>query len=337
MRLLGGASRLVCAVLSSAPQPGPIGRPVVRGQPLARALAAMSSAPAPLPAPAVATRRPAGGGDVWDGRVDLYALSDDELAALLVEWQQPKFRAKQILDWLYEKGVSDFAQMSNLPAPLREVLGARARLGSLALATEQTSRDGTSKYLWRLGDGKEIETVMMPYDDGRRTACISSQVRGSCAAQARREAGGGTRRSRPRNICARVLVAPCVRAGGLRDALLVLRHGPDGLQPRPPFRGDLRAGADAGARQGERSSLHHRSAPSRTGLSHPAQPSVLSHAHTLAAAHPRMGRRRHGTHLCSARRALRQPACLRVCLPACLPACPRMDGRMDGWMDGRVC
>ena len=107
---------------------------------------------------------------------DLYALSQDELAALLASWGEPKFRARQLWDWLYDKRVDSFDAMTNLPASLRERLKAETRLGTLALLTEQVSRDGTSKRVYRLPDGQLIESVLMQYDDDRRTACISTQA-----------------------------------------------------------------------------------------------------------------------------------------------------------------
>lgn len=107
---------------------------------------------------------------------DLYALSQDELAVLLASWGEPKFRARQLWDWLYDKRVDSFDTMTNLPASLRERLKAETRLGTLALLTEQVSRDGTSKRVYRLPDGQLIESVLMQYDDDRRTACISTQA-----------------------------------------------------------------------------------------------------------------------------------------------------------------
>jgi 23S rRNA (adenine2503-C2)-methyltransferase len=107
---------------------------------------------------------------------NFYALSQTELEALLGEWGQARFRAKQIWDWVYEKGVTDYAAMSNLPAALRERLQAEVSMGVLELATEQVSEDGTVKRLYRLRDGQLIESVLMKYKDGRRTACISSQA-----------------------------------------------------------------------------------------------------------------------------------------------------------------
>ncbi len=108
--------------------------------------------------------------------IDLYALTPAELRALLTSWGQPGFRAKQLTGWLYEQGVTDFAQMSNLPAALRQRLAAQCSAGSLTVDTEQVSTDGTIKRLYRLPDGQLIESVLMRYRDRRRTACISSQA-----------------------------------------------------------------------------------------------------------------------------------------------------------------
>ena len=100
-------------------------------------------------------------------------------AGLKNEFKQlgiPAFRAKQVWDWLYTKGCTDFEAMTNLPKTLRHQLADQFHLGSLELATEQVSKDGTQKRVYRLPDGQLIESVLMPYADGRRTACISSQA-----------------------------------------------------------------------------------------------------------------------------------------------------------------
>lgn len=109
-------------------------------------------------------------------RVDLFALDAEGLAALMKAWGQPAFRAKQLHKWIHERFAGAFADMTDLPAALRQRLEAEARLGVLEIAEEQTSRDGTIKRLYRLPDGQLIESVLMPYNDGRRTACISSQA-----------------------------------------------------------------------------------------------------------------------------------------------------------------
>lgn len=108
--------------------------------------------------------------------INLYTLTQEALATLLESWGEPRFRAKQVWDWLYEKRVAAFDDMLNLPKPLRERLAAETSLGGLALATEVRSKDGTVKRLYQLEDGQLIESVLMPYDDDRRTACISTQA-----------------------------------------------------------------------------------------------------------------------------------------------------------------
>jgi 23S rRNA (adenine2503-C2)-methyltransferase len=108
--------------------------------------------------------------------IDLYSLSLDQLGDLLASWGEPRFRAKQIWSWLYEKRVDSFDAMTNLSKGLRDKLKAETTLGSLAVELEQTSTDGTVKRLYRLTDNQLIESVLMEYDDERRTACISTQA-----------------------------------------------------------------------------------------------------------------------------------------------------------------
>lgn len=108
--------------------------------------------------------------------INLYGLSEVELESKVVEMGQPRFRAKQIVQWIYEKGATDFDQMTNLPLALRTTLSEHFCFGHLTVDTEQVSQDGTRKRLYRLHDNKLIESVLMPYRDGRRTACISSQA-----------------------------------------------------------------------------------------------------------------------------------------------------------------
>ncbi len=115
--------------------------------------------------------------------VSLLDLSRDQLADLLVGWGEPRFRAKQVWEWLYRKLAADPAEMTNLPKALRERLAAETRLNPLESIYEQRSSDGqTIKWLFRLPDGLTIETVLMFYDDvsgaakDRRTVCISTQA-----------------------------------------------------------------------------------------------------------------------------------------------------------------
>jgi len=109
-------------------------------------------------------------------RINLVELSREQINALFASWGEPKFRAGQIWNWLYDQRVNSFDAMTNLPRPLRERLERETRLGELEVASQQSSRDGTLKRLFRLPDGQMIEAVLMPYDDDRRTACISTQA-----------------------------------------------------------------------------------------------------------------------------------------------------------------
>lgn len=108
--------------------------------------------------------------------INLYELTQAQLNTLLAEWGEPKFRARQLWEWLYDKRAAAFIAMTNLPVALREKLAVNTTLGSLQIEAEQRSKDGTVKRLYRLPDGQLIESVLMPYDDDRRTACISTQA-----------------------------------------------------------------------------------------------------------------------------------------------------------------
>ncbi len=102
------------------------------------------------------------------------------LEAFFAERGEPLYRARQVARRLWQAPVRSFADIAELPAPLRQVLDERFELPSLELATEQQSADGTRKFLFRLHDGQAIETVSIP-EDGRLTLCISSQA--GCALQ----------------------------------------------------------------------------------------------------------------------------------------------------------
>jgi 23S rRNA (adenine2503-C2)-methyltransferase len=108
--------------------------------------------------------------------LNFYTVSEEELQAQLKVMKQPSFRAKQIRDWVYEKGVLEFDAMNNLPTELRNTLDSLYHFGSLHLERELVSKDGTRKRAYALNDKQIIESVLMPYDDGRYTACISSQA-----------------------------------------------------------------------------------------------------------------------------------------------------------------
>ncbi len=109
-------------------------------------------------------------------KLNLITIKQNELETILSSWNQPKYRAKQILHWVHEMGITDIDLMDNLPKKLRSLLKEYTSVGSLSLEVEAISKDGTRKRAYRLWDGQLIESVLMPYDDGRQTACISSQA-----------------------------------------------------------------------------------------------------------------------------------------------------------------
>jgi 23S rRNA (adenine2503-C2)-methyltransferase len=111
-----------------------------------------------------------------DTPTDLLALDGPGTAALVNDLGQPAFRGKQVRKWLYGKGAQTVDEMTDLPKALRARLETAATIGTLSQVVEQCSEDGTQKRLYRLPDGPLIESVLMPYRDGRRTACISSQA-----------------------------------------------------------------------------------------------------------------------------------------------------------------
>ena len=98
-----------------------------------------------------------------------------EVTETLHAMGEPAFRGKQVFTWLH-RGAASYDDMTNLPKALRERLAEECPFTVPQVARKQTSaRDGTIKYLWRLGDGNCIETVLMRYHHGN-TVCISSQV-----------------------------------------------------------------------------------------------------------------------------------------------------------------
>jgi 23S rRNA (adenine2503-C2)-methyltransferase len=112
-------------------------------------------------------------------RPSLIGLDRAALAAALGEYglapKEAGLRARQLWHWLYWRGATSFAPMTTLAKPLREGLEAAFSLERPQIAAEQISKDGTRKWLIRLGPGVEVETVFIPEED-RGTLCVSSQV-----------------------------------------------------------------------------------------------------------------------------------------------------------------
>ena len=137
--------------------------------------------------------------------MNLKNLTQPELADILKELGQPKFRAKQVYTWLH-KGVRSYDEMTNLPKQLRDVLAETYPIQAPKVVRRQESKkDGTIKYLWELSDGNCVETVLMRYHYGN-TVCISTEVgcRMGCAFCAS-TIGGLVRRLEPFEMLDEVL------------------------------------------------------------------------------------------------------------------------------------
>ncbi len=109
-------------------------------------------------------------------KIDILSLSEEELTDKILEIGEKKFRAKQIYDWLHVKKITNFSEMSNLSAQLREKLDNFFWINSLKIKKRLVSDlDNTVKYLYGLSDGENVESVVMEYKHGN-SICISTQV-----------------------------------------------------------------------------------------------------------------------------------------------------------------
>jgi len=126
--------------------------------------------PVPVPRPAVVRE---------DGRTDLIGLTRDQMRAVLadagLEPKQAKLRAKQIWHWIYNRGATDFAAMTDIAKAQHPWLTERFVIGRPEVVEAQVSTDGTRKWLLRSADGQDYEMVFIP-DADRGTLCVSSQV-----------------------------------------------------------------------------------------------------------------------------------------------------------------
>jgi len=107
---------------------------------------------------------------------DILANTPEELEQKLVQKGYPKYRGEQIYRWLHQKGAVSFHGMTNLPRALQDELAKEYEIPALTLEKrQQSSRDGTNKFLFRLADNHFIESVWLPYVHGN-SVCISAQV-----------------------------------------------------------------------------------------------------------------------------------------------------------------
>ena len=134
----------------------------------------MTSASAPITQDLVTLPR-----KLPEGPINLVGLTRDALQEALITagtpTKQVKMRLGQLWQWIYEKGVRDFEQMTNLSKDYRAFLAEHFVIAIPEVVSKQVSTDGTRKYLVRIAGGHEVETVYIP-ESGRGTLCISSQV-----------------------------------------------------------------------------------------------------------------------------------------------------------------
>lgn len=114
--------------------------------------------------------------NVEQQKVDLKNLSPDELLEFISGMGKERFRCDQLLRWIYQRGVTELEQMTDLSKVLRAELQEISFISDWDPEFIETSTDGTRKYLFRLDDGSSVETVRIPMENERSTLCISTQV-----------------------------------------------------------------------------------------------------------------------------------------------------------------
>jgi 23S rRNA (adenine2503-C2)-methyltransferase len=158
---------------SIAADPLPFAQGTLYAPPMADT--ALMSIPGPLdPVPVARAVTPRA-----DGRLDLIGLSRPQIAELFaaagLDARQAKLRAKQVYHWLYHRGATDFAAMTDIAKTMRPWLAERFVVGRPEVVEAQHSSDGTRKWLLRTADAHDFEMVFIP-DADRGTLCVSSQV-----------------------------------------------------------------------------------------------------------------------------------------------------------------
>jgi 23S rRNA (adenine2503-C2)-methyltransferase len=111
---------------------------------------------------------------------NLLGCSIESLESFFIEIDEPKFRAKQVLKWIHQKGILDFDFMTDLNKDLRNKLKSIAHIKPPTIHEKHTSKEGTIKYLIELESGSMVEMVEIP-EQKRKTLCVSSQA--GCALQ----------------------------------------------------------------------------------------------------------------------------------------------------------
>jgi len=152
--------------------------------------------------------------------INLKSLSETRMAAFLESEGLPPYRAGQMMQWIYERGVTDIDDITVFSKALRKSLKSRAYISSLGVLDEKHSVDGTVKILYGLEDGLSVESVLIP-DEDRLTLCVSSQVGCQMGCRFCRTAGMGFRRNLEAHEIVDQLVASREHSGGRRISNIV--------------------------------------------------------------------------------------------------------------------
>jgi 23S rRNA (adenine2503-C2)-methyltransferase len=107
--------------------------------------------------------------------IELTDLTRAEIESALRDLSVEPYRAGQLFQWIYQRGVTDFEMMTSLSQDLRGVLASHFHISTPAISRRDVSEDGTEKFLLALGDGRHVESVYIP-DIGSQTFCLSTQV-----------------------------------------------------------------------------------------------------------------------------------------------------------------
>lgn len=108
-------------------------------------------------------------------KLNLKDLTLAEMEKFMAGLGEPKYRAGQVCRWVFQRGVRDFGEMTDLSLGLRQKLAEVATVSGVRILQKQVAKDGTAKYLFELQDGEAVESVLIPHDYGN-SVCVSSQV-----------------------------------------------------------------------------------------------------------------------------------------------------------------
>ena len=108
-------------------------------------------------------------------KTNLLGMSLDAMEKFFVSLGEKPYRARQVFQWIHQKGISNFGEMSNLSKDLKYILEEKTEIKAPEIVYEKDSKDGTRKWVLSVGEGDLVEMVLIP-EGKRATLCVSSQV-----------------------------------------------------------------------------------------------------------------------------------------------------------------